>query len=215
MPIATKKRKPRNIIVPLIIFLNMVIYFLWIAADEVGMPFMERNFLVSWQALAEGRWWTLLSSVFSHNMFFHFLINMLVLNNFGILLEMVLGRAFLLRFYLIAGVVSSFTHAVVSAGLMGAPELPALGASGAISGLVLIFCLMFPREKILILGLIPIPALWGAIVFVGLDLWGLIAQASGGGLPIGHGAHLGGAFTGVVCYYFFIHPRWSGGSSIV
>jgi membrane associated rhomboid family serine protease len=47
----------------------------------------------------------------------------------------------------------------------------------------------------------------GALAFIGLDVWGLIAQAEGGGLPIGHGAHLGGAFTGILYYFLFLRGR--------
>jgi rhomboid-like protein len=155
----------------------------------------------------EGRWWTLLTSVFSHNMTLHIFINMFVLNSFGTLLEQVLGRRSFLTFYLTAGIVSSLAHAAVSAFIVGNPEIPALGASGAIAGLILVFSLVFPREKILLFGLIPLPAIWGALAFIALDLWGLSAQAHGGGLPIGHGAHLGGAFAGIVYYFFFIRPR--------
>ncbi len=48
------------------------------------------------------------------------------------------------------------------------------------------------------------PALFGAFLFVGLDIIGLIAQSGGGGLPIGHGAHLGGAATGALYYWIVI-----------
>ena len=65
------------------------------------------------------------------------------------------------------------------------------------------FALLFPRARILLFGIIPMPALVGALLFVGLDVVGLIAQTEGGGLPIGHGAHLGGAATGVL-YYFLV-----------
>lgn len=168
---------------------------------------MAENFLVSWDALAEGRYWTLLTSVFSHNWFWHIFINMFVLNSFGSLLEEVLGRRRFLSFYLAAGVVSSLCHSLLSAFVLHQPEQAALGASGAIAGLVLVFSLIFPREKILLMGIIPLPAIWGALAFVALDLWGLSAQAQGGGLPIGHGAHLGGALTGVIYYIFFLRRR--------
>jgi membrane associated rhomboid family serine protease len=175
---------------------------------------MQENFLVSWEGLEEERYWTLLTSVFSHNMFFHILLIMLVLNSFGSLIEVVLGRVRFFIFYLIAGIVSSLCHCLVSAFIIGSPETPALGASGAIVGLVLLFALIFPRQKILIFGLIPMPAIWGALLFVGLDLWGLIAQAEGGGLPIGHGAHLGGAASGIVYYFLFLRRRFRNGMSI-
>jgi membrane associated rhomboid family serine protease len=155
----------------------------------------------------EGRIWVLLTSVFSHASFFHIFLNMFVLANFGGPLERLLGPRKFLRFYLIAGILSSFVHAYVSLTLLGQPYLPALGASGAISGLVIIYCLMFPRAKILIFGLIPVNALWGAIGLVGLDLWGLLEQAAGSGLPIGYGAHLGGAFAGLIYYLISLRPQ--------
>lgn len=194
-------KSPRLRVVPTLIFLNTVVFLLWNMESLLPDSFMEDNFLVSWDGLLEGRYWQLLTSVFSHNLFLHFFLNMFVLSNFGSLLELVLGKKFFIKFYLVAGVVSSLSHALVSAFLIGDPSLKALGASGAISGLVLLFCLMFPKEKILILGLIPVPALFGALALVGLDLWGLFEQTQGGGLPIGHGAHLGGALVGLF-YYF-------------
>jgi hypothetical protein len=54
---------------------------------------------------------------------------------------------------------------------------------------------------------VPLPAIVGALAFIGLDVWGLIAQAEGGGLPIGHGAHLGGAFAGILYYVLFLRRR--------
>jgi rhomboid-like protein len=170
--------------------------------------FVENNFLVSWDALQEGRYWVLLTSVFSHNMFLHLLINMYVLMSFGSLLEQVLGPKRFLRFYLTAGIISSLTHALASAFILHEPGLPALGASGAIAGLVLLFALMFPRQKLYLFGLIPLPALGGALAFMCLDLFGLFEQARGSGIPIGHGAHLGGALAGVIYYLFWIKPKW-------
>ncbi len=88
--------------------------------------------------------------------------------------------------------------------------MSALGASGAVAGLVLVFSLLFPKEKLLLFGIIPLPALFGALAFIALDLWGLFAQAGGGGLPIGHGAHLGGAFTGILFYFLYVRPKLGG-----
>ncbi|MCB9091352.1 MAG: rhomboid family intramembrane serine protease [Halobacteriovoraceae bacterium] len=157
--------------------------------------------MVSWYALEDGRFWTLLTSVFSHNQLFHLLINMLVLYSFAPFMIDVLGNRRFLFFYLTAGISGSFFHCLTSMALLHHPELPALGASGAIAGVILLFSLLFPKQRLLFFGIIPIRALWGALLFVGIDLWGLIAQSSGGGLPIGHGAHLGGALVGLL--YFF------------
>lgn len=197
----------RSVVVPILILINVIVFFMWFTLGISHNAFMPRNFLVSWTALQQGRWWVVLTSVFSHEALWHILINMVVLYSFGPIMEWVLGRKPFLIFYLVAGVVSSFSHALTSAWLLHMPQLPALGASGAISGVVVLFAFMFPREKILLLGIIPLPALWGALGFIGFDLWGLSAQARGGGLPIGHGAHLGGALTGILYYYFIIRPR--------
>jgi len=194
----------RPFFVPLFIALNLIVFGMWTFANDVQLEFMAKNFLVSWSALEEGRVWTLVTSVFSHNLFWHFFINMFVLNSFGSIIESTLGSMRFLRFYLIAGIVSSLGHSLVSAYLLQMPTLPALGASGSIAGTILLFALLFPRQKILILGIIPMPAIWGAIAFVGLDIWGLSAQMHGGGLPIGHGAHLGGALTGLIYYFLFL-----------
>jgi len=188
--------------VPLIIILNIAVYLMWATGGEARESFMQDNFAVSWDALMAGRYWVLLTSVFSHYLLFHIFLNMLVLNSFGPVIEKVLGSRFFISFYLFAGVFSSLSHSVVSAFVLHQPEMPAVGASGAIAGVLLLFCLLFPREKLLLFGFIPIPALWGALVFVGLDVWGLIAQAGGGGFPIGHGAHLGGAFCGLIAYFY-------------
>jgi rhomboid-like protein len=193
--------------VALILWLNILVFVLWHIPSEPLTAFMIQHFLVSWNSVAEGRVWTLLGSEFSHVEFWHLFLNMFVLNSFGRFLEAVLGARRFLRFYLSAAIVASLGHCLVSAFLLGAPDQPAVGASGAISGLILVFALLFPRERILLFGFVPVPAIFGALFAVGLDIWGLVAQARGGGLPIGHGAHLGGAVAGFVYYWFFLRRK--------
>lgn len=168
---------------------------------------MMNNFLVSWNGLLQGRIWTLITSVFSHNMFFHIFLNMYAFFGFGTVLENVMGSKKFLKFYLMAGLVASLSHSMVSAFLIHEPSLPALGASGAVSGVILLFSLMFPQEKILLMGFIPIPALFASALLIGLDVWGLIEQTRGGTLPIGHGAHLGGALYGLIYYLVVIKTK--------
>ena len=196
-------RNPK-VLITFLIVLNVVVYLMWNYGAELGISqrFMAENFLVSWAHLEDGRYWTLLTSAFSHNTLLHIALNMFVLNSFGPIVDYTLGPRRFITFYLIASVVSGLAHAVVSQYIIGDGNIPALGASGAISGIVLLFSLMYPSQKILMFGFIPVPAMVGAILFVGLDIWGVFAQAGGGGLPIGHGAHLGGAFAGLV--YFLV-----------
>lgn len=185
-------------IVPIFLGLNTLVFVAWLV---LGMsPVMMENFLVSWDALAAGRWWTAIASEFSHVWFLHFFVNMYVLFSFGPIVEYTIGSARFFIFYLLAAVIASLSHAAVSNFILHQPGIPALGASGAIAGVILLFSLMYPRARILLFGIIPMPAIVGALMFVGLDLAGLYWQSSGGGLPIGHGAHLGGAATGVLFY---------------
>ncbi len=201
--------RPHNTIIKFIIWTNVLVFVLWSSAssNRDSFIFMAENFLISWNHLADGHYWTLLTAFFSHNMFFHIFLNMYVLYGFGVTLEGILGARRFLIFYMAAGLFASVCHALVCKFLIGHPELPALGASGAITGVIMLYALMFPKRKILILGIIPVPALTGALLFVGLDIWGLVAQSTGGGLPIGHGAHLGGSIFGFIYYFLISKPK--------
>jgi membrane associated rhomboid family serine protease len=203
----TWRRAPATSI---IIGVNLVVFLLWYLSPRFPAleKFMIYNFLVSTEHLKEGHWWTLVSSVFSHMEMWHLAINMFVLWSFGIVLEQFWGTRTFLRFYFAAGVVGSACHCLASAYLMNEPGIPALGASGAVSGLLLAYALHFPRAKILLFGIIPMPALVGVLAFVGLDLWGLIEQSKGGGLSIGHGAHLGGALAGALMWFFHLRRHY-------
>src|SRR3989338_8485689 len=151
-------RRNNSFLIPLIITINVIIFFIWNFSYGEEPLYMLQNFLISWNALAEGRPWTLITSVFSHNTFWHLFINMYVLMNFGSVLEKIIGSKSFIQFYFTAGLVSSLAHSIVSAFLIGDPSIPALGASGAISGLILVFCFLFPREKLYFFGIVPIPA---------------------------------------------------------
>jgi rhomboid-like protein len=176
---------------------NVIVFLLWPAAP---LQVMAGHFLVSWSHLEAGRLWTLVTAVFSHNMLFHLLVNMIVLTSFGPALERLMGAARFFVFYLVAGVTGSLAHAVVSATLIGRPEQAALGASSALSGVLLLFALVFPRARVLFFFVLPLPAIVAALLFIGVDIWGLVAQIGGEGLPIGHGAHLGGALVGIAWF---------------
>ena len=196
---APVRRKFIPIVVRSMAVINVLVFVAWNGNRE-WLPFMFRNFLVSWVHLADGRFWVLLTSVFSHNQFLHLLVNSVVLISFGTAMEQLMGHFRFLRFYLIAGIMGSLGHVIGSYYIIGSADQFALGASGALAGVLIVFSLMFPKQKILFFAVIPVPALVGALAFVAIDIWGLIAQAGGGGLPIGHGAHLGGALFGLVYY---------------
>lgn len=190
---------PRTPITTALLVSNVAVFLLWSFAAR-PTPFLVDNFLVSWTALADGRLWTLITSVFSHNLLLHLLVNMVVLMSFGKPMELLMGRGRFLRFFLTAGVVASLAHAATSRFLLDRPELPALGASGALAGVLMLFSFSFPKAKVLFFFIIPLPAIFAALAFIAIDVWGLMAQIGGGTLPIGHGAHLGGGLVGILYY---------------
>lgn len=194
----------------IIIGLNVLVFLAWQATSLVPglFEFMTENFLVSTSHVVHWHVWTLVTAAFSHNELWHLALNMFVLWSFGTVLETLWGTRVFTLFYLAAAVVASVSHCAVSSFVMGRDDILALGASGAVSGLLLAYALHFPKHRILIFGIVPVPALAGVLAFVGLDLWGLIAQGRGGGLPIGHGAHLGGAFAGALIYFLYLRATF-------
>lgn len=205
-----RPRRPRTPAVSAIIALNVLVFLAWQAAAFVpGLgDLMVTNFLVSTTHLEHGLMWTLITAAFSHSELWHAAINLFVLWSFGTVLEQLWGTKVFVLFYLGAAVFASLSHCLVSTFLLGNSDIPALGASGAVSGLLVAYALHFPRHRILLFGIVPVPALAGVLLFVGLDLWGLMAQGRGGGLPIGHGAHLGGALAGALIYFLYLRDAF-------
>jgi membrane associated rhomboid family serine protease len=210
MPVPTRPRRRRTPAVSIIIGLNVLVFFAWQSTSLVPglFEFMTENFLVSTSHIVHWRIWTLVTAAFSHSELWHLALNMFVLWSFGTVLESLWGTRVFVLFYLAAAVVASVSHCAVSSFIMGRDDILALGASGAVSGLLLAYALHFPKHRILIFGIVPVPALAGVLAFIGLDLWGLIAQGRGGGLPIGHGAHLGGAFAGALIYFLYLREMF-------
>lgn len=152
--------------------------------------------------------------MFAHGPVFHILFNMLVLWMFGKILENLWGGKRFLLFYLVCGVGAAALHLLIQyfrseellkvflanpaspriESLKGALE-PALGASGAIMGVVVAFAYLFPNTELYFMFIpIPIKAKWAILIYVIYDLVFGIA----GGDNIAHFAHLGGAITGFI-----------------
>jgi membrane associated rhomboid family serine protease len=196
-------------VLPVIVALNAIVFVAWLVAARGSdlWSLLAVNFMVSTNRLQHGLWWTLLTAAFSHQELWHFVLNMVVLWSFGSVLERLLGPRLFVAFYLVSALVSSASHCLVSSLLLGDDRIAALGASGAVSAVLIAFSLAFPRNRILLFGIVPIPALVGAALFVAIDLWGLLAQTRGAALPIGHGAHLGGALCGAVLWAAMLRHR--------
>ena len=164
---------------------------------------------------------TLLTSMFMHGGWAHILGNMLFLWIFGDNIEDRLGHLRYLIFYLVCGVLASLAHVFTTVAFGSNPLVPSLGASGAISGVLGGYILLFPRRQvhvILFRFLTTVPA------YVALGMWFLFQFVSGIGLlgggsqegGVAYAAHVGGFIAGLVLVKVFAvgrsapAPRWRG-----
>ena len=130
----------------------------------------------------------------------HILINMFVLIMFGPQMESIMGGKRFLNFYLFCGVVGGLLTAFIDPS-----PIPVLGASGAISGLILAFAMYFPRNKLLLFFFIPMEARLMAQLFAAFSLVMIILDATGADLGrmggISHFGHLAGMIAAVIFFY--------------
>ncbi|HEV2864209.1 MAG TPA: rhomboid family intramembrane serine protease [Pyrinomonadaceae bacterium] len=152
---------------------------------------------------------TLLVSMFMHGGFAHLFGNMLYLWIFGDNLEDRMGHVRYLIFYLLCGVLASLAHVVTNTG----SYIPSLGASGAISGVLGGYLLLFPSRRVHAIAMrffvTEVPAwvaigLWFVFQLInGLGMLGGGSQAGG----VAYAAHIGGFIAGLVLVKLFAAGR--------
>jgi membrane associated rhomboid family serine protease len=152
---------------------------------------------------------TLITAMFMHGGLAHLFGNMLYLWIFGDNLEDALGHARYLVFYLLTGVAAGLSHVLVTAAVHANPLIPSLGASGAISGVLGGYIVLFPRRRVRVLmfySVTEVPAM------LAIGLWFLFQLVSGAGMlggqmgGVAYGAHIGGFVAGVLLVKVFL-PR--------
>jgi membrane associated rhomboid family serine protease len=151
---------------------------------------------------------TLLTSMFMHGGIAHIVGNLLFLFIFGDNVEDRLGHLRYLVFYLTCGILASLAHVFATELLGGDTMTPSLGASGAISGVLGGYILLFPRRRVLALFIrliVRMPA-WVAIglwfvfqLISGMGVFGGGSQAGG----VAYAAHIGGFVAGAVLVGLF------------
>jgi membrane associated rhomboid family serine protease len=146
---------------------------------------------------------TLITSMFLHGGWMHLIGNMLYLWVFGNNIEDVMGHARYVVFYLTCGILAALSHALTDP----SSPIPMVGASGAISGVLGAYVLLFPRARVLVL----MPGLGATKVPAGivLGMW-FVMQLLSGGMSIGSQgggvaffAHIGGFLAGMALIGLF------------
>jgi membrane associated rhomboid family serine protease len=157
---------------------------------------------------------TLLVSMFMHGGLAHIFGNMLYLWIFGDNLEDRMGHLRYLVFYLVCGFAADMSHVLMNAN----SYIPSLGASGAISGVLGGYILLFPNRKVraIVLRLYTTIPAWAAIgiwfVFQLINGLGLLGQGSREGGGVAYAAHVGGFIAGLILVKIFLIGRGGAGA---
>lgn len=158
------------------------------------------------------RWSTILTSTFLHGSWLHLIGNMWFLWVFGNNIEDSMGHLRYLVFYLVTGTAAALAHLWTAA----ASPVPTIGASGAVSGVMGAYLVLYPRVRVqtlfiilIFIRILPVPAWlvlgqWFLLQF----LYGAAMPSTGGGVAFW--AHVGGFVAGVLLIKFFENPKLVG-----
>jgi membrane associated rhomboid family serine protease len=151
-----------------------------------------------------GQIWRLLTHAFCHDRFgiFHILFNMIFLYWFGCTLEGMYGSREFLLFYLTSAIVAAL--AFVALDLYTGSSVPAIGASGAVMAVAVLYTMHFPYEIIYVCWFFPMQMRFVMLLYVIWDLHPVLLSLSGDRVftGIAHAAHLGGAAFGFLYYHY-------------
>lgn len=188
----------------ILIILNVAFFIIFTILMKLG--YLSVDFVaIKPSNIVEGKYlWTFLTSMFMHAGFFHLLVNMFSLFFVGSLIEKIIGRKRYLYFYLFSGVFAGAFFVLLSLFFPGDFGVYAVGASGALFGLIGLLMLLTPNLPVYVM-FIPIPikmkyAAPGMLIL----LW-VISVA--GNISIGNTAHLGGLVAGLI-YGAFLRSKY-------
>ena len=172
---------------------------------EVG----DQRAVINLQRTPGSVYLTLITSMFMHGGLMHLFGNMLFLWIFGDNLEHALGRGRYLGFYLLTGLIASLAHVISTFVFGDNPFIPSLGASGAISGVLGGYLVLYPKRQVRVIMLrmiTTVPAvvaigLW--FVFQLISAFGVIGAGPQSGGGVAFMAHIGGFVAGVALVKIF------------
>lgn len=142
--------------------------------------------------------WQPLTSMFLHGGFIHLALNMFVLWSFGNQLDQIIGTKKFLSLYFISGLVGGILWMFLGIG-------PAVGASGALCGLMAAYVFIAPDAEVLLFFIIPVKIKNAVYGFAAFSLvFGVLSMFNPAlGFGIGHFAHLGGLIGGYLITYYW------------
>ena len=197
-----------------LIFANVLAFFYQLQmGPELLQTFVLKWGLIPFRLMGDltNNWNTIYSSMFLHGGWFHIINNMWVLFIFGDNVEARMGKIKYLLFYLLSGTAAGLLQTYV----LPSSQVPMIGASGAIAGVLGAYLVLFPTSRVA--SLVPIYFLFTVIqipAFIYLIFWFVSQLYSGwlsfqgiGGSGIAWWAHIGGFIFGLVMSFFFANRR--------
>jgi membrane associated rhomboid family serine protease len=175
------------------------------AGEAIYRSAVEQFFALSGDGIRSGRIWTLLTYGFLHDTrsIAHILFNGLGLFFIGRMVQELYGDRKLVEIFLL----SAITGGVLGALVHFNSNTIIVGASGALMGLLTVFCLTKPNQEITLLLYFILPLRvkpkWILWVSLGFSIIGLLFQELPGTNPVAHSAHLGGMIGGAIYFYLF------------
>lgn len=162
----------------------------------------ETWMLVPYAVRHKSEWWRVISHAFVHADWMHLAFNMFVLHEFGQTVASDLNPLGWMGFpaLYVAGIVGGAIPALRKHGEN--PGYRSLGASGAVSAVLLAFICLHPTRTLLLFFVVPVPAVLAGVLF----FWYESRMQQQGGTRIAHDAHLGGALVGVA-WVFLSDPN--------
>jgi membrane associated rhomboid family serine protease len=195
----------RPVVTWLLILANVLVFLVEIGGSDAEAQAIANAFGVTPAALLASTpapVLTLLTYMFIHANISHVFGNMIFLFVFGDDVEEALGRGRFLLFYLLCGVIGALAFVASDPAFSG----PLIGASGAISGIVIAYVMWRPCAKVTVLiSIVPlrISAFWVIGLFVLTQLWNLEAA---GKSDVAYWCHLGGMVAGAVLFPLMRRP---------
>jgi len=202
------KRRKRGLskfnITTLLIIVNIICFVLFSALIYFNPTFLDYIALKPSNIINNFYLWTFLTSMFMHGGIFHLFANMFSFLFLGNFIEKILGKKRFLIFYLLAGLFAGIMFVLLSLIFPTDFNTYAVGASGALFGLIGLAMILTPNLPVYIMFIpIPIKMKYAAPVML-IALW-LISIL--GDVPIGNTAHLGGFLVGLI-YGFYLKKKY-------
>jgi membrane associated rhomboid family serine protease len=206
----------------LIIAMNVFVFFVELSSPAAAVEQMTYLFGIVPARYTHPEWaqwvgfpssyWPFVTSMFLHGGWLHIIGNMWMLWIFGDNVEDRMGPFRFLFFYLVCGIAAALVHLLTNVG----STVPAVGASGAIAGVMAAYFLLYPRARIV--AMFPIvfwPVFFEVPAFLYLGFWFFVQFFSGAAAllspdrvsGIAWWAHIGGFATGVLTIWLFLRPR--------